>query len=540
MQLEQFIENFHFLRPAWVFLLLPIIGISVLQRRQQDETRGWQAIIAPHLLEALRVRQYRSHWFNPVSLSLLLMGLFVVILMGPSWKQQPSPLARDEAALVIALDVSASMEYRDIQPSRLKRAKQKIADLLEQRSGSRTALIAYAGSAHTVLPLTDDAQILNQYLSAIEPGVMPRDGKFPEYVLPLLAQVTGDEPLPTTILLLTDGLSNESEQAFANYFDNSPYQLLVWGIGAATADADSPYAALEITALKQLASAGSGHYIDLTVDQADVKQVLRRIDSWYVISDDQAVPWQDGGYWLLFPALAVFALWFRKGWTLQWCLPWLLLGFLLQPQQALASDHWFADLWLTPQQQGRLLLQRGDYRGAAVRFTDPAWKALAYYYAEEFTLAAEYYSRIDSETARFNRANALAQSQNYLPAVRLYQEILKANPDNAAARRNRDIVQQIIDAINLMSESQQAEPGEGSKELGEADPERAEGAERISFEQADLVSYSADEILQDPKIAEMWLRGVQRDPAQFLAIKFSMQQQPAAPGQALPTPKAAP
>ncbi|MCX2979720.1 VWA domain-containing protein [Halieaceae bacterium IMCC14734] len=531
MQLEQFIENFHFLRPAWLFLLLPIIGISALLRRQQDETRGWQAIIAPHLLEALRVRQYRSHWFNPASLSLLLMGLLVLILMGPSWQQQPSPLARDEAALVIALDVSASMEYRDVQPTRLKRAKQKISDLLEQRSGSRTALIAYAGSAHTVLPLTDDVQILNQYLSAIEPDVMPRAGKFAEYVLPLLTQVTGDESLPTTILLLTDGVSNESVQAFSNYFDNSPYQLLVWGIGAETAAEESPYPALEITALKQLASAGSGHYIDLTVDQADVKNVLRRIDSWYVISDDEAVPWQDGGYWLLFPALAIFALWFRKGWTLQWCLPWLLLGLLAQPQQAVASEHWFADLWLTPQQQGRLLLKRGDYRAAAQRFNDPAWKALAYYYAEEFTLAAEYYSRIDSETARFNRANALAQSQNYLPAVRLYQEILDDNPSNAAALRNRDIVQQIIDAINLMSQSQQEEAGEGSKELGESDPERAEGAERISFEKAELVSYSAEEILQDPKIAEMWMRGVQRDPAQFLAIKFSMQEQPPAPAQ---------
>ena len=357
---------------------------------------------------------------------------------------------------------------------------------------------------------------------------MPRAGKFAEYVLPLLKQVTGDKPQPTTLLLLTDGVSNETLQAFSNYFDNSPYQLLVWGIGAETAAADSPYPALEVTALKQLASAGSGHYIDLTVDQADVKKVMRRIDSWYVISDDEAVPWQDGGYWLLFPALAIFALWFRKGWTLQWCLPWLLVATVMQPQQATASEHWFADLWLTPQQQGRLLLERGDYRTAAQRFTDPAWKALAYYYAEEFTLAAEYYSRIDSETARFNRANALAQSQNYLPAVRLYQEILDANPGNTAALHNRDIVQQIIDAINLMSQSQQEEAGESSKELGENDPERAEGADRISFDKAELVSYSAEEILQDPKIAEMWMRGVQRDPSQFLAIKFSMQEQPSA------------
>ena len=160
-----FIEHFHFLRPWWSLALVPILLTIVLQWRRADQTRGWQTVIAPHLLEALRVRQFRNHWFNPVSLSLVVMGLMIIILMGPSWRQQVSPLTRDEAALIVILDVSASMQQRDIQPSRLQRAQQKISDLLALRKGSLTALVGYAGSAHMVLTLTDDQQIFQQYLS---------------------------------------------------------------------------------------------------------------------------------------------------------------------------------------------------------------------------------------------------------------------------------------------------------------------------------------------------------------------------------------
>ncbi len=140
---SQLLEHFHFLRPAWGLLLLPPLLILVYQWRQRDESHAWSTIIAPHLLQALRIRQFRNHWFNPATAGLLFMVLMSLILMGPSWRQQASPLTRDEAALVILLDVSQSMRQRDVQPSRLERAKQKISDLLELRSGSRTALALY-------------------------------------------------------------------------------------------------------------------------------------------------------------------------------------------------------------------------------------------------------------------------------------------------------------------------------------------------------------------------------------------------------------
>jgi Ca-activated chloride channel family protein len=521
---SQFIEHFHFLRPSWGLLLVPTLVILSLQWRERDDNHAWSTIIAPHLLQALRIREFSNHWLNPVTVGLVFMVLMSIILMGPTWRQQASPLTRDEAALVILLDASESMRQRDIQPSRLERAKQKITDLLELRSGSRTALVVFAGSAHTVLDLTDDREILGQYLKAIETGIMPRSGKFAEYALPLVDRIVGDSAAPTTVLLISDGVSGATGPAFSSYFESRSHQLLVWGIGLAEPPPDTDTAPLEERALRELAGAAGGRYVDLSIDKQDVRSIHRRVNSHYVVSADSAVPWLDAGYWLVFPCLAMFSLWFRRGWTLQWTLAGLLVMGSLQPQSAQAEDNWFTDLWLSPDQQGRLLLQRGDYLEAATRFQHPLWKGMAYYYAEEFRLAAEYFSRVDSTIGRFNRANALAQGQDYLAAVRIYEQLLEEDPGNSAAATNRQLVQDLIDAINRMSESQADESGgNSSKELGEDDPRRADGAEQQIAQAVELEQFDATQILQDERINEMWMKSVQRDASHFLAVKFSMQ-----------------
>jgi Ca-activated chloride channel family protein len=546
------LEHFHFLRPAFALLLLPIIAVAVAQRRRSTQRDRFGGIIAPHLLEHLRLSRYDNRWFNPVNASLVVTALVLVVLMGPSWRQQPSPLSQDEAALVVLLDVSQSMEQRDIQPSRLRRAKQKISDLLALRPDKKASLVVYAGSAHTVLSLTADQDILNQYLAAIRPGVMPRPGKYPEYALPLVDEVLRQSNAPASVVLFADGVGAGSAEAFRQYFDERPHQLLVVGVGSE--EDTEGVAPLERRSLEQLASNSGGRYVSLTVDGDDMRQVSRRVDSHYIIVEDSALPWLDSGYPLVFPAMALFLLWFRKGWTLTWS--WVLLPLVLagSPQPALAqanggdigqdtgpvseqastqatgdrlaaAGQWFVELWLTGDQQGRLLMQLGDYSGAAKHFTDPMWKGLAFYYNEDFMLAADYFSRTDSDDALFNEANARAHARDYVRAVQRYDRLLARTPDYPGARHNRDRVQAIIDDINRMSESQMQEPGGTSepKELGSDDAIPAQGAEEIVFQPAELQQFTAEEILQDPATADMWMRGVQQDPSNFLASKFSMQ-----------------
>lgn len=532
------LEHFHFLRPAWALVIIPSLVITWIQNRRQASRDMFGGIIAPHLLEHLRLERFESRWLNPVNFTRLISVLLLLVMMGPTWRQQPSPLSQDEAALVILLDVSASMQQTDVQPSRLQRAKQKIGDLLALRPDKQAALIVYAGSAHTVLALTADQEILKQYLAAIAPTIMPRAGKFPEYSLPLIEEVLRETGAPATVVMFTDGLGADSAGEFETFFETSGDQLLIVGVG--TEREEEGLAPLERRSLEQLASATGGNYQGLTVDDGDVRRLNRRIDSHYVVIENSALPWLDSGYVLVFPAMALFLMWFRRGWTLTWA--WLLVPMMLagspgpvqaQEQAAAVVEsrwsplQWFADLWLTGDQQGRLLMQGGDYRAAATRFDTTMWKGLAYYYAEDFMLAAEYFSRSDSDDALFNEANARAHVRDYVRAVNRYDRLLARNPEYPGALQNRERVQAIIDEINRLSESQQQEQGVSGedKELGSDDAIPAQGAEEITWEQAEAVTLTADEILQDPATAEMWMRSVQQDPSNFLAIKFGMQLQ---------------
>ncbi len=103
----------------------------------------------------------------------LALALAAVGLAGPTWQRLPQPVERKTDALVIVFDLSLSMFAEDVAPSRLVRARQKIADVLRRRKEGFTALVVYAGDAHAVVPLTDDTRTIENLLSALRPDMMP-------------------------------------------------------------------------------------------------------------------------------------------------------------------------------------------------------------------------------------------------------------------------------------------------------------------------------------------------------------------------------
>ncbi len=231
---------------------------------------------------------------------------------------------------------------------------------------------------------------------------------------------------------------------------------------------------------------------------------------------------------LLIPHAALVS----KRLALHWCIPLLCVSSLLSPTPTLASGslliEWklgehFMDLWLTPDQQGRYYMQQGNFQKAATRFENIAWRGIAYYRAENFNAAVEMFSRIETVGGFFNLAHAWAHSRNYLLAVKAYSQVLELEPDHTAALINRSKIRAIIDEINLLSASQKAEQGDSSKELGDDEPQTADGAERQDFVEREIEQLSAEDILLDEKMNELWMRQVQKNPARFLSVKFQMQ-----------------
>ena len=241
---------------------------------------------------------------------------------------------------MILLDASISMDTQDVQPSRLTRAKQKMTDLLALVPDKRAALVVYAGSAHTLLPLTNDHDILANYMASVRTSIMPRAGKFAEYALKSVDLALADTRQAASVLLVTDGLGSDSTIQIASWFKNRPHELVIYAIGSEDPlQSDAPLARRQ---LKALANQVSGTLIDDTVDAQDMVAVARALNDAYVIVDDQALPWEDGGYLLVFPALLLSLLWFRRGWTQAW--GWLLMPLLLKFNGDIDMEEWQSEI----------------------------------------------------------------------------------------------------------------------------------------------------------------------------------------------------
>lgn len=181
-----------------------------------------------------------------------------------------------------------------------------------------------------------------------------------------------------------------------------------------------------------------------------------------------------------------------------------------------------ADLWLTRNQQGQMLFNFDYYRQAASTFNEPFWQAYSYYAAEDFDQAASIYNQFDRLKIKFFRANAMAHARHYVNAREVYQAILIENENHHGAQKNLKIVQAIINEINLTSQNQAEELGESSEALGD-EPQTADGAERKDIIPQKRPQLTAEQILQDSKLNELWLRQVQKNPSRFLSYKFQKQ-----------------
>jgi len=331
--LQQF-ADFHFLRPWWLLGLLPALLLYLAMRWEQSVMHQWEKWIAPALLKHLTVGMTGRRKVRPVHLMVTVLVIASIALAGPTWQRETTPFAEDEAPLIVVLDLSPSMNATDIQPSRLERAKQKIRDLLALRSGARTALVAYAGTAHLVFPLTGDANIIEQYLAALTTELMPQEGKDAAEGLLLAQELLAADQTPGTILFLTDGIGSEHLGSFVEHSQTKRDQVALLAIGTTEggtvrdregnfvrgSDGQPLRNSLDREALDTLSGEAGVYVTTVTVDDSDVRRVDRRVDRHLsqALNEDESRRWVDSGYWLVYPVAFLAIFWFRRGWTIQW------------------------------------------------------------------------------------------------------------------------------------------------------------------------------------------------------------------------------
>jgi len=301
------IGDFHFIRPWWLLALMPLGLLLWAIHRRQDATQPWRRIIAPNLLPFLLSGTTRKKIFSPLLLIAIGWTITVIAIAGPSWRREPSPFAEDTAALAIVVKVAPSMKTEDVQPDRLTRSVQKIKDLLALRPGAKTSLIAYAGSAHVVMPATTDDGIINTFAQALDPKIMPSDGDVAAEAL-RLADQTLSEAGSGSILWITDNVAPEQSGPLSQWRKKSstPVRLL-----------PSLLAGSELDVVKKNARPADASLVRLSADNSDVQSLARAAKFSTAVTGESSNRWEESGYWLT-PLIAALMLpFFRKGWMVR-------------------------------------------------------------------------------------------------------------------------------------------------------------------------------------------------------------------------------
>lgn len=570
----------HWLRPWWL-LLLPLLGWLLWQLWHRQRRSGrWQALLPAAfqavLLSGGRARNNKLPW---IALGLAWL-LALLALLGPSWQRLEQPSQKRADPLVVLLELTPAMLATDAAPNRLEQAKRKLLDLLQARSDAQTAIIVYAGSAHTLVPLSNDLAAARNLLEAVKPSIMPEPGRRADLaVTRALALLDQGAQGRGRLLLIGSELSEEERGGIRQALGNRGERLAILGIGSAQGapirgedgsflkDAAGAILVprLDGAGLRRFAEELGGLYRKARLDDADLQgldllggpQALRE-----GAEPTRLQAWADQGHWLLLPLLLIAACAGRRGWL--FCLP-LLLSLVPLPSYALGWD----DLWLRPDQQGQRLLQADKPREAAARFQDPQWQGEALYRAGDYAGAAERFARADSAIAHYNRGNALAKGNELEAALDAYDQALERDPGLAPAQQNRALVEQLLrqqkqqqqaqqqnqddpqqDEAEQNAQGGQPQPGAGQPQPAQpssaepppapqTQPEQPEqqsgdGQQPAAAEQqdagrgkpADNPSGGAEALGGEQRDAlEQWLRQIPDDPGELLRRKFLYEQQ---------------
>lgn len=526
---REWFHALHFLRPQWLWLLVavPLIYLSF---RVRDSARArWKRYIEPDLLDHLLVSRRRRWRFRPIHMVSLLIILGAIAIAGPTWKREQPPFTEDKAPLVIVLDLSQTMNAIDLDPTRLERAKLKLRDLLKVRNGGRTALFVYAGSTHMVLPFTTDFSLFDLYLNSLSTSIMPREGKDTTKALQTVEDFLKDEPVPGTILFVTDGIDAAAIPALRQFTsrEDNDNDILVMGAGTSAGGPirTSPnafladrlgrrvYAKLDVDALRSLGSINIPA-TTLTLNDDDIHWIQRRVQHHLEAIQEKNTKsrWIDEGYWLTIPIAAIALLWFRKGWTVRWNSAAVALFFVIPTSIGQSGSSWL-DLWMTHDQQGRYFLQKGEYEKAASKFDDPLWRGIAYARAAQYDNALNAFALSDTAESWYNQGNALAHLGKYPEAAEAYQQALVRRPSWPAAQENLALVQSLIPNPKAKNKDKQQE-----QEIAPDVP-----PDQMKFDKKGKQGKKTQIQMDPKKMADIWMRNIQTTPADFLRRRFAIQ-----------------
>jgi Ca-activated chloride channel family protein len=545
----------HFIRPGWLALIPVAILIPVLWRTLRRPSGDWSRVCDAHLLRWLSVGKAAAKKSRTGPWIAGFVWLIAALaLAGPSWEKLPDSSFSSRDARVLVLDLSFSMLAEDLKPNRLTQARFKLSDMLDEALEGQTGLVAFAGDAFVVSPLTSDTNTIGNMLPALRPDIIPVAGSRPDRALELAAELLRRSGYTHgEILLIADSGSRAASDLAAKLAREGIYtSVLAVGTprGAPIPSGEGfvsdksgniVVARLERDALQAIATAGNGRYSELTAGSNAVSPWATIEGSEFALRDDSlGERWKDNGPWLLLLLLPLVAFSFRRG--LLFLLPLVFLPGMLVTSDARAGL--WDDLWSSRDQQAQKALQQERPADAAQLARDPAIAGEALFRSGDFARAEQAWSQssevLEQADNHYNRGNSLAHAGEYEAAIAAYDDALELQPDLEDAAFNKDLVEQMKqqqeqqEQENQEGESSEEQEGDESQESEQGDEESSEeqeGEESDEQKEGEENAQPSPEQMEenwseeDAQAMEQWLRRIPDDPGGLLRRKFRNQHQ---------------
>ncbi|MGB1832114.1 MAG: VWA domain-containing protein [bacterium] len=476
------LSEFHFLRVEWLWLL-PLWGLVLwFLPKIQSSQIDWAQWIAPPLQRLFVVpSQISQHRKKQLQVGFALIWILgTLALAGPAWERLPQPLLVRDQARVILLDLSYSMLATDLQPNRLERARYKIEDLLNRFQEGQTAIVLYAGDAHTLVPLTEDVETIRTLLPSLHPSLMPVRGSRPDLAFENVIEMLNQVDIQNSHLVwITDGIDDQQVKPLQNLLSSQRHKLTVLAVGTPSGapivlekgnylkDTNNNIVIpqLDLAPLRAVAEALGGQVLPVQYDDSDLERLVasEEKDQGFQEQEEELTTdrWREEGPWLFVLLLPLVAMIFRRGW---------LFVLVLTSWPSLSQAWEWRDLFINDNQRAYELLEEGQAAEAAQTFDDSTWQGIASYKAQEYEEALQYWSNEESPITSYNRGNALARNGKLPEALEAYDRALASEPDWEDAQFNRDLVAKLLDSQQKQSQEDKSSGGNPNQsEEGEAD-----------------------------------------------------------------------